>query len=70
MNEQDDMTENERYERKALAMIRETPVVAYWALDSRRMLAALRRLIKRGVIRQGVSQYPYWRFEITKRESR
>ena len=60
------MTESERYERKVLAMIRETPVMAYWALGSRRLMAALHRLEKRRVIRWEVMPYPRWRFEIIK----
>jgi hypothetical protein len=60
------MTENEHYERKLLAMIRETPVMPYWALDSRRMMAAVVRLEKRGVIRQDVLAFPRWRFKILK----
>jgi hypothetical protein len=30
-------------------MIRETPVMTYWELDSRRLMAAVSRLEKRGV---------------------
>jgi hypothetical protein len=60
------MTENQRYDRKLLAMIRDTPVMAYWALDSRRLMAAARRLEKRGVIRWAVLGFPRWRFEIVK----
>ena len=60
------MTESERYERKVLAMIRETPVMAYWALGSRRLMAALHRLEKRGVIRWTNLPYPRWEFKILK----
>jgi hypothetical protein len=60
------MNERERYEKKVLAMIRETPVMSYWRLDSRRLMAALVRLEKHGVIRREVLGFPCWGFTILK----
>ena len=62
------MTESERYEQKALAMIRESATWSYWAWDTRRLLAALERLIKRGVVRHEVLRYPWWRLTIVEVE--
>jgi phosphoribosylaminoimidazole carboxylase (NCAIR synthetase) len=58
------VTDNERYEKKLLAMIRETPVMPYWELDSLRLMAAAHRLENRGVIKWTVLGYPRWGFEI------
>lgn len=61
------MNENEHYEQKVLAMIREWHVRAYWDFDSRRMNAALERLIRRGVVVREVLGFPRWRFRINER---
>ena len=58
------MTESERYEQKALAMIRESATWSCWEWDTRRLSAALDRLEKRGVVRWKALRYPWWRLTI------
>lgn len=50
----------DRYEAKIRAMIRDSDTWSYWAFDSRRMWAALRRMVKRGEVEIKVLGYPRW----------
>jgi len=56
----------DKYDKKALNMIRESQTWAYWCI-SRRVHAALKRLQKQGVIEWKSIVYPYWEFTIIKK---